>query len=61
MCVSWMFIIHVHYFLGNGCIEGKELEHFILELEVARKGTSVVSHTFLIMFKNIRAVSLDTL
>ncbi|XP_057193819.1 calbindin 2b isoform X2 [Triplophysa rosa] len=25
---------------GNGCIEGKELEHFILELEAARKGTS---------------------
>ncbi|XP_056607135.1 calbindin 2b [Triplophysa dalaica] len=24
---------------GNGCIEGKELERFILELEVVRKGT----------------------
>uniref|UniRef100_A0A672RRE0 Calretinin-like n=1 Tax=Sinocyclocheilus grahami TaxID=75366 RepID=A0A672RRE0_SINGR len=27
---------------GNGCIEGKELEHFIRELELARK--SAVSH-----------------
>uniref|UniRef100_A0A672RR06 Calretinin-like n=1 Tax=Sinocyclocheilus grahami TaxID=75366 RepID=A0A672RR06_SINGR len=29
---------------GNGCIEGKELEHFIRELELARK--SAVSHYF---------------
>uniref|UniRef100_A0A672S7B8 Calbindin 2b n=1 Tax=Sinocyclocheilus grahami TaxID=75366 RepID=A0A672S7B8_SINGR len=26
---------------GNGCIEGKELEHFIRELELARKSASV--------------------
>ncbi|XP_059358663.1 calretinin-like [Carassius carassius] len=26
---------------GNGCIEGKELEHFIRELELARKSVSV--------------------
>ncbi len=30
------------FFLGNGCIEGKELEHFIRELEQTRK--SAVSH-----------------
>lgn len=28
---------------GNGYIEGKELENFITQLEIARKGAGVVS------------------
>jgi len=44
-----------YFLLGNGCIEGKELEHFIRELEIARK--SVVSYTLCVFVnygKNIR-------
>lgn len=35
--------IMVSLFQGNGYIEGKELENFFKELEMARRGAGVVS------------------